>query len=163
MGEGFQGPVYVWLSHSAAHEERSQHCQSAVLQHKIKIQNKWFVHIDVMLLKNSETFCFLLLSNFVVIVVQLLSRVNSLQPQGLQHARPSCVSPSPRACSNSCPFSWRCHPAISSSVPPSPHALIPFQHQGLFQWVSSLHQVAKVLEFQLQQQSFQWIFRVDFF
>ena len=36
------------------------------------------------------------------------------------------------------------------------------QHQGLFQWISSSHQVAKVLELQLQQQSFQWIFRVDF-
>ena len=35
-------------------------------------------------------------------------------------------------------------------------------HQGIFQWVSSLHQVAKVLEFQLQHQSFQWIFRTDF-
>ena len=37
------------------------------------------------------------------------------------------------------------------------------QHQGLFQWVSSSHQVAKVLEFQLQYQSFQWMFRVGFF
>ena len=36
------------------------------------------------------------------------------------------------------------------------------QHQGLFKWVSSLHQVAKVLEFQLQLQSFQWILRTDF-
>ena len=36
-----------------------------------------------------------------------------------------------------------------------------FQHQGLFKWVSSSHQVAKVLEFQLQHQSFQWIFRTD--
>ena len=36
------------------------------------------------------------------------------------------------------------------------------QHQSLFQWVSSSHQVAKVLEIQLQHQSFQWIFRVDF-
>ena len=36
------------------------------------------------------------------------------------------------------------------------------QHQDLFQWVSSLNQVIKVLEFQLQPQSFQWIFRVDF-
>ena len=35
------------------------------------------------------------------------------------------------------------------------------QHQGLFQWVSSLHQVAKVLEFQLQNQSLQWICRTD--
>ena len=36
------------------------------------------------------------------------------------------------------------------------------QHQGLFQWGSSLHQVAKILELQLQHQSFQWVFRVDF-
>ena len=36
------------------------------------------------------------------------------------------------------------------------------QHQSLFQWVSSLHQVAKLLEFQLQHQSFQWIVRADF-
>ena len=36
------------------------------------------------------------------------------------------------------------------------------QHQSLFKWVSSSHQVAKVLEFQLQHQSFQWMFKVDF-
>ena len=36
------------------------------------------------------------------------------------------------------------------------------QHQGLFKWVSSLHQVGRVLEFQLQHQSFQWTFRTDF-
>ena len=51
------------------------------------------------------------------------------------------------------------HP-LSSPSPPAPN---PSQHQGLFQWVNSLHQVAKVLEFQLQHQSFQWIFRTDFF
>ena len=45
---------------------------------------------------------------------------------------------------------------------PSPPAFTLFQHQGLFQWVSSSHQVTKVLEFQLQHQSFQWIsFRMD--
>ena len=63
---------------------------------------------------------------------------------------------------NSCPLSRRCHPAISSSVAPSPPALNLSQHQGLFQRVDSSHQVAKVLELQLQHQSFQWIFRVDF-
>ena len=51
------------------------------------------------------------------------------------------------------------HPVLS----PSPPDFNFSQHQGLFQWVSSLHQVAKVLEFQLQHQSFQWIFRIDFF
>ena len=50
------------------------------------------------------------------------------------------------------------HPLSS----PSPPTFNLSQHQGLFQWVSSLHQVAKVLEFQLQLQSFQWIFRTDY-
>ena len=45
---------------------------------------------------------------------------------------------------------------------PSPVALNLSQHQDLFKWVSSLYQVAKVLEFQAQHQSFQWIFRTDF-
>ena len=49
------------------------------------------------------------------------------------------------------------HP-LSSPFPPAPN---PSQHQGLFQWVNSSHEVAKVLEFQLQHQSFQWIPRTD--
>ena len=49
------------------------------------------------------------------------------------------------------------HPLLS----PSPPAFNLSQHQGL-QWVSSSHQVARILEFQLQHQSFQWIFRTDF-
>ena len=44
----------------------------------------------------------------------------------------------------------------------SPAAFNLFQHQGLFQGVSSSHQVAKVSELQLQHQTFQWIFRTDF-
>ena len=50
------------------------------------------------------------------------------------------------------------HP-LSSPSPPAPN---PSQHQGLFQWVNPLHEVAKVLEFQLQHQSFQWTPRTDF-
>ena len=46
--------------------------------------------------------------------------------------------------------------------PTSPPAFSFSQHQDLFQWVSSSHQVVKVLDLQLQHQSFQWIFRVDF-
>ena len=55
--------------------------------------------------------------------------------------------------------------AIQLSYPlssPSPSAFSLSQHQGLFQRVGTSHQVAKVLELQLQHQSFQWIFRVDF-
>ena len=55
--------------------------------------------------------------------------------------------------------------AIQPSHPlssPSPPSLNLSQHQRLFKWVSSSHQVAKVLEFQLQHQSFQWTLRTDF-
>ena len=73
-----------------------------------------------------------------------------------------------------CPPLWDCKEvhwisdAIQSSVIPFstcpwsfPLALNLSQHQGLFQWISCLYQVAKTLE--LQHQSFQWIFRADFF
>ena len=53
------------------------------------------------------------------------------------------------------------HPSYPLSSP-SPTAFNLSQHQGLFQWVSSLHQGAKVLAFQLHHQSFQWIFRTYF-
>ena len=46
---------------------------------------------------------------------------DSLRPHELQHARPPCTSPPPRACSNSCPLSQWCHPDISSSVIPFPN------------------------------------------
>ena len=72
------------------------------------------------------------------------------------------LSPSPRTCPSSCPLPWWCHPAISSSVTLFCYAFDLSQHQGLFQWVGSSHQVAKVLELQLQHQVFQWVFRVDF-
>ena len=72
----------------------------------------------------------------------------TLWSHGLQPARFPCLSPTPRACSNSCPSSWWCRPTIASSVVPFSSCL-----RGLFQGVSSLHKLAKVLEFQLQHQS----------
>ena len=92
---------------------------------------------------------------------------NSLWPHELQHARPLCPSPTPGVHPDSCPSSQWCHPASDAIQPshpllsPSPPAFNLSQHQGLFHWVSSLHQVAKVLEFQLQHQSLQWTPRTD--
>ena len=80
----------------------------------------------------------------------------TLQLHELQHARPPYHQ---RLESTQTHVHW-VGDAIQSSHPlssPSPPALNPSQHQGLFQSVSSLHYVAKVLEFQLQYQSFQWI------
>ena len=80
---------------------------------------------------------------------------SSLRPHELQHARPPCPSPTPGLHSNSGPSSRWCiqpsHP-LSSPSPPAPN---PSQHQSPFQWVNSWHEVAKVLEFQLQHHSFQ--------
>ena len=86
----------------------------------------------------------------------------SLWPHGLQHTRPPCP--------------WQLLELAQTQVHrvgnaiwpsrslwfTSPPAFSLSQHQGLFQWVSSFHQVAKVLELQLQHQSFHWIFRTYF-
>ena len=58
---------------------------------------------------------------------------NSLWPQGLQHTRPPCPSPTPGAYSNSCPLSRWCHPTISSSVIPFGSSLQSFPAWGSFQ------------------------------
>ena len=58
---------------------------------------------------------------------------DSLWPHGLQHARPPCPSPTPGACSNSCPSSWWCHPTISSSVVPFFSCLQSFPASGSLQ------------------------------
>ena len=57
---------------------------------------------------------------------------DSLWPHGLQHASPPCPSPSPGACSDSCPLSWWCHPIISSSVIPFSSCLQFFPASGFF-------------------------------
>ena len=85
----------------------------------------------------------------------------SLWPHRLQHKRPPYHHQLPE-------LTQTCVHWVSDAIQPShPLSSTPStfnfpQHQGLFKWVSSLHQVARVLEFQLQHQSFQWIFRVDF-
>ena len=86
---------------------------------------------------------------------------DSLQPHESQHTRPPCPSPTPGVHSNSHPSSRWCHPAISSSVVPFSSCPKSLPASGSFQWVNSLHHVAKVLEFQLQHQSFQRTPRTD--
>ena len=88
---------------------------------------------------------------------------DSLRPYGLQHTTLHCPSPTPKLAQT--PVHWVSNTILPSHPlsSPSPPAFNLSQHQGLFKWkYFSLHQVAKVLEFQLQHQSFQWIFRTDF-
>ena len=106
-------------------------------------------------------FCFALCTFSVLSPVQFSHSVVSDSLQWLQHARLPCPSPTPGTCSDSWDTIQPSHPShpLSSLSPPAFHR---FHHQGLFQGVSSSNQVIKVLGFQLQHQSFQWIFRTDF-
>ena len=70
--------------------------------------------------------------NDVRIICGVTSVTQSLQPHGLQHARPPCPSPTPSVYSNSCPLSWWCHPTSSSSVIPFSSHLQTFPASGSF-------------------------------
>ena len=69
---------------------------------------------------------------------------DSLQPHGMQHTRLPCPSPTPGACSNSCPLSQWCHPTISSSV--IPFSLQSFPASGSFQMSQFLASGSKSIE-----------------
>ena len=96
--------------------------------------------------------------HFAVVVVQSLSHIQlfeTLWPgSSVLHCLPEFAQTQVHWVSDAILPS---HPLSS----PSPPAFSLSQHQDLFQWVGSLNKVAKVLEVQLQHQSFQWIFRVD--
>ena len=85
----------------------------------------------------------------------------SLRPHDSQHTRPPCPSPTPSVHPNSCPLSRWCHQAISTSFVPFSSCPQSFPASGTFKWVNSSHEVAKLLEFQLQHQSLQWTPRTD--
>ena len=95
-------------------------------------------------------------------LVQLLSRVQLFLTPWTAACQASLSSPSPRACSNSCPPSRWCHPTISSSVVPfSPH-LQSFRASGSFPVSQFFASGGQSMALLLQHQSFQWIFRTDF-
>ena len=79
---------------------------------------------------------------------------DSLQSHESQHARPPCPSPIPRVYSSSCPSSQWCHPPISSSVVPFSSCPQSLPASGSFPMSQLFTWVARVLEFQLQHQSF---------
>ena len=95
-------------------------------------------------------FFFLIFIEFVTIFSSVTQFCPTLWPHELQHVRPPCPSPTPRAYPNSCPLSQWCHPTISSSVvpfsscPQSSPASGSFQMSQLFAWGG------QVLEFPLQ-------------
>ena len=95
---------------------------------------RWFIDISIY---------FPLLSLLLLLSHSVLS--DSLWCHGLQHARLLCPSPSPRACSNSCPSNLWCHTTISSSVTPFSSCLQSFPASGFFayQWLKDLRDICK--------------------
>ena len=100
-------------------------------------------------------------SVFTFSSVQLSHSVvsNSLRIHGLQYTRYPCPSPTPRVYSNSCSLNQWYH---STSVVPFCSHLQSFPASGFFQMSQFFASGGQVLEFQLQHQSFQWIFKADF-
>ena len=99
-------------------------------------------------------YCFRIFSQFSSVAQSCLTH-------GLQHTRLPCPSPTPGACSDSCPLSWWCHPTISSSVVPFSH-FQSFPLTGSFPVSQFFTSGGQSMVFQLQHQSFQWIFSTDF-
>ena len=101
-----------------------------------------------------------------VVVVQSLSRIRLCSPM-------NCSTPGSSVLHYLSEFAQTQVHWVDNAIQPSHPLSSPFppafnlsQHQGLFLWVGSLHQVTKVLELQLQNQAFQWIlisFRIDWF
>ena len=123
--------------------------------------DSWYEqYISELLLLQSSPPSFTQKSNYCCSVAK--SCPNSLWPRGLQHVGLPCPSPFPGVCSNSCPLNWWCHPTISFSA-----AFFSCSHfflaSGSFSMRQLFHQVVKELEFQLQHESFQWIFKTDWF
>ena len=87
---------------------------------------------------------------------------NSLWPHGLQHARLSCLSPTPRACSDSCPSSQWCHLTISTSVVPFSSCLQSFPASGSFPMSQFFTSGSQRIGVTGSASVLKWIFRTDF-
>ena len=102
-------------------------------------------------------------SSFYYTSVQFSHSVvsDSLWPHEPQHARPPCPSPTPGVHPKLCPLSWWCYLTILFSTTLFIFCLQSFPTSGSFPMSWLFDQVAKVLEFQLQHPSFQWIPRTE--
>ena len=93
----------------------------------------WGYHYDILLIYTIYSVIYILQNTYNRLVQLSRSVVSSsLPPHGLQHTGPPCPSPTPGACSNSCPSNQWCHPTISSSVVPFSSCLQFFPASGSF-------------------------------
>ena len=100
-------------------------------------------------------------SVYILYSVQSLSRVQLFATTWTAAHQASCPPPTPWVYSNSCPLSQWCHPIISSSVIPFSSCLQSSPASGSFPISQFFASCGQSIGFQLQHQSFQWIFRTD--
>ena len=93
----------------------------------------------------------------------MLSHVWLFAFHGRQHTRLPCPSPTPEACSHSCPSGQWCHQTVSSSVVPFSSQLQSFPESGSFQMSQFFALGGQSIRASASAQSFQWIFRTDWF
>ena len=116
----------------------------------------------------------LILCHLLLLLPSIFPSISSVQFSSVAQSCPTlwdpmdCSTPGLPVCHQLPEFTQTHVHWVGDAIQPSHPLLSPSpafnlsQHQGIFQWVSSSYQVAKVLEFQLQHQSFQWIFRIGF-
>ena len=141
-GEG-QGNLACYIVHGVS-KSRTLLSPTEQLNNNFFFSSQWLCNYSILNFFSSVQFSHSVVSD-------------SLQPHESQHTRPPCPSPTQTHVHRVSDAIQPTHP-LSSPSSPAPN---PSQHQGLLQWVNSSHQVAKVLEFQLQHQSFQWTPRTD--
>ena len=168
--------VYLWLIHVDLWQKSTQHCKAIILQLKINLKKKRMKILKEKSLDIIDVWdpsC-LWTSNYEKYYISLSCliwvRFSSIAQSCPTLCNPTdCSTPGLPVHHQLLEFTqthvYWVSDAIQASHPLSslsPPTFNLSQHQGLFKWVSSLHQVAKALEFQLQHQSFQWTLRTDF-
>ena len=138
------------------------------LNYIYEFTNNWQLHVVYVFFPMFSFALWLDISNSVsYLLVSHSVMSDSLWPNGQHHARLPCPSLPPGVCSNLGPLGRWCHPKISFTVVPFSPAFDLSEHQGLFWWVSSSRQVAKVSKLQLQHPSDDYSglnsFRIDLF
>ena len=168
LEETLESPLDSRWSYQSILKEISPRCSLEGLM--LKLKHQYFGHLmrrtdsfeKTLILGKKKWICVTFVDGIITAYpsVQSLIISDSLRCHGLQHARPPCPSPSPRVHSNPCPLCQWCHPTISSSVIPFFSCLRSFLAPGSFQISQFFTSGDQILELQLQ--SFQWIFRIDF-
>ena len=153
--------MIVLKGHVGLHRTATSASSALLIRHRPGLLWYWMVCLHVcdsekILLK----YLFYLWISFSS--VQSVITPDSLWPHGLQHTRLPCLSPTPRACSNSYLLSWWCHPTISSSVISFSSCLQSFPASGSFLKSLFFASGGQGIGASTLAQSYQWIFKIDF-